>query len=84
VSPAPLGMLDRGQAILRNDGPTPVDIGFIWSDLVAEPDGRIPAERLRLLPGPVRIPPGALVDLTTGLDVPNDARPGLHHAPLQS
>jgi hypothetical protein len=69
---------------LRNDGPTPVAIGFVWSDLVAEPDGRIPAERLRLLPGPLRIPPGALVDLAIGLDVPNNARPGLYHALLQA
>jgi hypothetical protein len=69
---------------LRNDGPTPVDIGFVWSDLVAEPDGRIPAERLRLLPGPIRIPPGALVDLAIGLDVPDNARPGLYHTLLQA
>jgi hypothetical protein len=69
---------------LRNDGPTPVDIGFVWSDLVAEPDGRIPAGRLRLLPVPIRIPPGGLVDLAIGLDVPNDARPGLYHALLQA
>jgi hypothetical protein len=69
---------------LRNDGPTPVEIGFVWSDLVAEPDGRIPAGCLRLLPGPLRIPPGALVDLAIGLDVPNNARPGLYHALLQA
>jgi hypothetical protein len=69
---------------LRNDGPTPVDIGFVWSDLVAEPDGRIPAERLRLLSGPIRIPPGAVVDLAIGLDVPNDVRPGLYQALLQA
>jgi len=69
---------------LRNDGPTPVEVGFVWSDLVAEPDGRIPAERLRLLPGRVRIPPDAFVDLAIGLDVPDDARPGLYHALLQA
>jgi hypothetical protein len=69
---------------LQNDGPAPVDIGFVWSDLVGEPAGRIPATRLRILPVPIRIPPGALVDLVIGLDVPNDARPGLYHALLRS
>jgi hypothetical protein len=69
---------------LRNDGPTPVEVGFVWSDLVAEPDGRIHAGYLRLLPGRVRIPPGAFVDLAIGLDVPDDARPGLYHALLQA
>jgi hypothetical protein len=69
---------------LRNDGPTPVEVGFVWSDLVAEPDGRIHADCLRLLPGRVRIPPGAFVDLAIGLDVPDDARPGLYHALLQA
>ena len=69
---------------LRNDGPTPVEVGFVWSDLVAEPDGRIHAGCLRLLPGRVRIPPGAFVDLAIGLDVPDDARPGLYHALLQA
>jgi hypothetical protein len=69
---------------LRNDGPTPAEIGFVWSDLVAEPDGRIHAGCLRLLPGRVRVPPGACVDLTIGLDVPDDARPGLYHALLQA
>ena len=69
---------------LRNDGPTPVEVSFLWSDLVAEPDGRIHASRLRLLPGRVRVPPGVFVDLAIGLDVPNDARPGLYHALLQA
>ena len=69
---------------LRNDGPTPAEVGFVWSDLVAEPEGRIHAGRLRLLPDRVRVPPGACVDLTIGLDVPDDARPGLYHALLQA
>jgi len=69
---------------LRNDGPTPVEVGFVWSDLVAEPDGRIHAGCLRLLPGRVRVPPGAFVDLAIGLDVPSDAQPGLYHALLQA
>jgi hypothetical protein len=69
---------------LRNDGPTPVDMGFVWSDLVAEPEGRIPSGCLRLVPGPIRIPPGALVDLAICLDVPGNARPGLYHALLQA
>ena len=69
---------------LRNDGPTPVEVGFVWSDLVAGPDGRIDAGRVRLLPGGVRFPPGVFADLTIGLDVPNDARPGLYHGLLQA
>jgi hypothetical protein len=69
---------------MRNDGPTSVEVGFVWSDLVAQPDGRIHAGCLRLLPGRVRIPPGAVIELAIGLDVPNDARPGLYHALLQA
>jgi len=69
---------------LQNDGPAPVEVGFVWSDLVAEPDGRIQAGCLRLLPGRVRVPPGACADLAIGLAVPDDARPGLYHALLQA
>lgn len=69
---------------LLNDGPTPVEVGFVWSDLVAEPDGRIHAGCLRLPPGPVRVPPGGFVDLAIGLDVPDDARPGLYHTLLEA
>lgn len=69
---------------LRNDGPTPAEVGFVWSDLVAEPHNRIHAGCLRLLPGRVRVPPGACVDLAIGLEVPDDARPGLYHALLQA
>jgi hypothetical protein len=72
------------QTGLRNDGPTPVEVGFVWSDLVAEPDGRIHAGCLRLPPGRLRVPPGGLVDLAIGLDVPNDARPGLYHTLLEA
>lgn len=69
---------------LQNDGPTPVEVGFVWSDLVAESDGRIHAGCLRLPPGPLRVPPGGFVDLAIGLDVPNDARPGLYHTLLEA
>ena len=69
---------------LQNDGQTAAEVGFVWSDLVAEPDGRIHAGCLRLLPGRVRVPPGACVDLAIGLEVPDDARPGLYHALLQA
>jgi hypothetical protein len=69
---------------LQNDGPAPAEVGFVWSDLVAEPDGRIHAGCLRLLPGRVRVPPGAWADLAIGLEVPDDARPGLYHALLQA
>jgi len=69
---------------LRNEGPTPVQMGFVWSDLVAEPDGRIPAGCLRLPTGRVRVPAGGLVDLAIGLDVPNDALPGLYRTLLEA
>ena len=81
---APLGGAAEIHTRLRNDGPTPAEVGFVWSDLVAEPDGRIHAGCLQLLPGRVRVPPGACVDLAIGLQVPDDARPGLYHALLQS
>jgi hypothetical protein len=80
----PLGGDAEIHTRLRNDGPTLAEIGFVWSDLVAEPDGRIHAGCLRLLPGRVRVPPGACVDLAIGLEVPGDARPGLYHALLQA
>jgi hypothetical protein len=69
---------------LRNDGPDPVEIGFVWSDLVAEPDGRIHASCLRPRPGRLRVPSGTFVGLTICLDVPADARPGLYQALLQA
>ena len=81
---APLGGAAEIHTRLRNDGPTPAEVGFVWSDLVAQPDGRIHAGCLRLLPGRVRVPPGACVDLAIGLEVPDDARPGLYHALLQA
>ena len=81
---APLGGAAEIHTRLQNDGPTPAEVGFVWSDLVAEPDGRIHAGCLRLLPGRVRIPPGAYVDLAIGLEVPDDAQPGLYHALLQA
>jgi hypothetical protein len=80
----PLGGAAEIHTRLRNDGPTPAEVGFVWSDLVAEPGGRIRAGCLRLLPGRVRVPPGDCVDLTIGLKVPDDARPGLYHALLQA
>jgi len=81
---APLGGAAEIRTRLQNDGPTPAEVGFVWSDLVAEPDGRIHAGCLRLLPGRVRVPPGACVDLVISLEVPDDARPGLYNALLQA
>ena len=69
---------------LRNDGPTSVEVGFRRSDLVAEPDGHIPAEYLRLRPGRLTVPPGAVADLVIDLRVPDGARPGLYHSLLES
>jgi hypothetical protein len=80
----PLGGAAEIHTRLRNDGPTPAEVGFVWSDLIAEPGGRIHAGCLRLLPGRVRVPPGACVDLAIGLEVPHDARPGLYYALLQA
>ncbi|MEX5720838.1 COG1470 family protein [Geodermatophilus maliterrae] len=82
--PAPPGGTAEIRTSLQNDGPDPVEIGFLWSDLVGEPAGRIRASRLRLVPGRVRVPAGALADLTIGLDVPDDARPGLYHVLLRA
>ncbi len=81
---APLGGATEIHTRLQNDGPVPAEVSFVWSDLVAEPDGRIHADCLRLLPVRVRVPPGACADLAIGLQVPGDARPGLYHALLQS
>jgi hypothetical protein len=69
---------------LQNDDPASLDVGFVWSDLVGEPRGRIEASRLRLRPARVRVPPGASADFTIGLHVPVDATPGLYHALLQA
>jgi hypothetical protein len=81
---APLGGAAVIHTRLQNDGPTPAEVGFVCSDLIAEPDGRIHAGCLRLLPRRVRVPPGACVDLAIGLEVPDDARPGLYSALLQA
>lgn len=53
-----------------------------WS--TADPDGRIEAGCLRLSPGRVRVPARGLADLAIGLDVPNDARPGLYRTLLEA
>ena len=81
---APAGGSAEIRTSLQNDGPTPFDAGFIWSDLTAEPDGLIPASYLRLAPERVRIPPGGRVELTISLDVPVKAQPGLYRVLLQS
>ena len=82
--PAAPGGTAEIRTSLQNDGPAPVEIGFLWSDLVGEPAGRIRASHLRLAPGRVRVPSGALADLTIGLDVPDDAHPGVYHALLRA
>jgi hypothetical protein len=80
---APGGSVEIRTA-LQNDGPTAADVGFLWSDLVAEPDGHIRAEHLRLLPDRLTVPPGAVADLVIDLSVPDDARPGLYHSLLET
>ena len=67
-----------------NDGPTPVEIGFLCSDLVAEPRGRIAAACLRFRPARLDVPPGAAADLVIDLHVPHDARPGVYHSLLHT
>lgn len=69
---------------LRNDGSAPVLMDFVWSDLVADRGGRIHAGRMRLSPARVRVPAGSLADLAIGLDVPNDAPPGLYRTFLEA
>jgi hypothetical protein len=77
-----------GRAEIRtavaNDGPTSVEVGFLPSDLVAEPRGHIAAACLRFLPARLDVPPGAVADLVIDLHVPEDARPGLYHSLLHT
>jgi hypothetical protein len=80
VPPGGAAVINTG---LRNDGPGPVEFSFMWSDLVAAPARRIQASRLRLV-SRIRVPPGASIGLTIGLDVPPDAEPGVYHALLQT
>ena len=63
-----------------NDGSAPVEVGFFWSDLVSERQGRIAAACLRFRPARLDVPPGATADLVIDLDVPRDAEPGLYHS----
>jgi hypothetical protein len=77
-----------GRAEIRtavmNDGPTPVEVGFLPSDLVAEPWGHIAAACLRFVPARLDVPPGAVADVLIDLQVPQDARPGLYHSLLHT
>jgi hypothetical protein len=82
--PAPPGGTAEIRTSLRNDGPAPVEIGPLWSDLVGEPAGRIRASHIRLVPGRVRVPSGALADLTIGLDVPAEAPARLYQSLLRA
>ncbi|WP_448639307.1 hypothetical protein [Geodermatophilus sp. URMC 63] len=82
--PAPPGGRAEIRTTLRNDGPAPVEIAFLWDDLLSDRGDRIRASCLRLLPGRVHVAAGAFADLLIGLDVPDDARPGLYHAALQA
>jgi hypothetical protein len=69
---------------LQNDGPNVVEAGFLWSDLMAAPKGRIAAIHLRFSPSQVRLLPGASVDLTAVLDVPFGAPAGLYRVLVQA
>jgi hypothetical protein len=80
---APGGRAEIRTAVM-NDGPDPVEIGFLCSELVAEPRGRIAAACLRFLPARLDVPPGAVADLVIDLHVPEDARPGLYHSLLHT
>ena len=72
------------RTVLQNDGPAPIEAGFCWSDLVAEPGGHIRAACLRLLPGLLQVPSGAAADLAIHLRIPEDARPGTYHTLLET
>lgn len=69
---------------VTNDGPTRVRIGFLWTDLVAEPRSRIAAASLRFQPASLDVSPGAVADVVIDLDVPQDAVPGLYHSFLRT
>jgi hypothetical protein len=69
---------------LHNDGPYPVDVDFLCSDLVAHPESRIQAHRIRLQPTRLRVSPGGGAGLTIAVDVPPDAQPGVYRALLQA
>jgi hypothetical protein len=69
---------------LRNDGPRAVEVGFVCSDLINEAARRIPGDCVWLHPRQPLVPPGGVVELVIGLDVPVDAIPGLYHALLQA
>ncbi|GAA3627704.1 hypothetical protein GCM10022236_32530 [Microlunatus ginsengisoli] len=84
VRSVPPGSTAEIRTGLRNDGPELAQIGFGWSDLVADPDGVIPASCLRLLPGRVHVPAGGVLNLVIGLDVPGDAQPGLYRTLLEA
>jgi hypothetical protein len=80
---APGGRAEIRTAVV-NDGPTPVEIGFLCSDLVAEPRGHIAAACLRFLPARLDLPPGGVADLAIDLHVPEDAMPGVYHSLLHT
>ena len=80
---APGGRAEIRTAV-QNEGPTPVEIGFFCSDLVAPPLGRIAATCLRFQPARLDVPPGAVADVVIDLLVPHDARPGLYHSLLRT
>jgi len=80
---APGGTAEIRTAVM-NDGPARVEIGFLCSDLVAEPKGRIAAACLRFQPAWLDVPPGAVADLVIDLHVPQDAAPGLYHSLLRT
>jgi hypothetical protein len=81
---APPGGTSVIRAGLQNDGPDAVEVAFAWSDLVAAPDNRIAASRLRLSADRARVRPGEALELTIVLDVPREARAGLYRVVVQT
>jgi len=69
---------------VQNDRPLDVEVGFTWSDLVAPPDRRIEADRIRLIPQRVRIPTGGTADLAIILHVPAAALSGQYRTLIQA
>jgi len=69
---------------LANETRQPVEAAFACTDLIAPPNKVIRAERVRVSPLRVQIPPGETVNLAIAVLVPENASPGIYQALLQS
>jgi hypothetical protein len=69
---------------VQNDGPTDVELSFTWTDLVAPPDRRIDADRIRLDPPRARIPANHSADLEIVFRAPLEAASGVYRSFVQA